>query len=310
MIKCLICGKELKFVTSSHLKYKHNISTVDYREKYSDAEFQCKSTRELHGKIFSKSNKGRPYYFKGKTLEEIYGEEIGKEMRLAQSDEGNGMYGKHQTEKQKKAVSLACKDKPFSLDHNLKISIALKGRPKTESHRHNLSLSKIGNHPTNEFKKGHKTWCKGLTKETDNRIEKSAEKSSITKTKQWNNPEFKRNWIENALPKILKSAGTHPNKKEIELDLLLQRLYPKEWKYVGNGEIILFSKSIDWININGKKEIIEFFGEHWHEKGDEEKRINYFKQFGWDCLVIWQHELKEENLVVSKVKDFMGEVKT
>ena len=53
----------------------------------------------------------------------------------------------------------------------------------------------------------------------------------------------------------------------------------------------------DFININGEKKVIELFGEHWHdteEKG-QENRINKFKQFGFDCIVIWGKELKDKN---------------
>ena len=37
-----------------------------------------------------------------------------------------------------------------------------------------------------------------------------------------------------------------------------------------------------------------------------QNRIDYFKQFGWDTLVIWEHELKDERAVINRLLEFHG----
>jgi len=80
-------------------------------------------------------------------------------------------------------------------------------------------------------------------------------------------------------------------KPEMILDIILQKFFPNEWKYVGNGEFILAGKCPDFVNINGKKKIIEMFGDYWHKNDNGENRKNLFKQFGFDTLIIWQSDL-------------------
>jgi len=62
--------------------------------------------------------------------------------------------------------------KPMSEETKLKISIGNKGKPKTDAHKQNMSKARKGNIPWNKGKKGvmPTPWNKGLTKETDERI--------------------------------------------------------------------------------------------------------------------------------------------
>ena len=60
------------------------------------------------------------------------------------------------------------------------------------------------------------------------------------------------------------------------------------------------------------KKVIEFFGEYYHgekktgrNKEQEEKlRIDHFRKYGFDCLVIWGSELKDFTLLKGKIKNF------
>lgn len=67
----------------------------------------------------------------------------------------------------------------------------------------------------------------------------------------------------------------------------------KKWElpfgYVGDGSFKIDCKCPDFI-YKEKKLIIEFFGELWHAKEDEEKRVIFFKERGWNCLVVWGRE--------------------
>lgn len=85
-----------------------------------------------------------------------------------------------------------------------------------------------------------------------------------------------------------------PNYLEKKLDGILRDILPNEYKYVGDGQFILDRKCPDFLNINGKKKLIELFGEHWHKKGTENERIEYFKKRGYETLVIWAKDLQTE----------------
>ena len=59
------------------------------------------------------------------------------------------------------------------------------------------------------------------------------------------------------------------------------------------------------MNVNGKKLLIELYGDYWHKGQDPQDRINLFKRYGWDTLVIWEHELKNINKVEFRIHRFI-----
>lgn len=73
---------------------------------------------------------------------------------------------------------------------------------------------------------------------------------------------------------------------------LLDSMYPGEWKFVGNGQLIIDGKCPDFVNVNGQKKIIELYGERWHREDDPQDRIKAFQPFGYETLVIWVRELQ------------------
>jgi len=46
------------------------------------------------------------------------------------------------------------------------------------------------------------------------------------------------------------------------------------------------------MNINGQKKLIELYGDYWHKGQNPQKRINYFKKYGFKTLIIWEKEYK------------------
>ena len=116
---------------------------------------------------------------------------------------------------------------------------------------------------------------------------------------QWKNLDdaAKEKWLKKilTLPK--------PNKTEQMLaDLISDNSLP--FKYVGDGQFILGGKVPDFLNINGRKQVLELYGDYWHAGEDPQDRIDYFKEYGFDCLVIWEHELKDKDAVIDKIKEF------
>lgn len=112
--------------------------------------------------------------------------------------------------------------------------------------------------------------------------------------------------------KWAKSIQIAPNKKEQFLDSFLQSYFPNEWKFVGDGQVILGHSIPDFINCNGKKQIIELFGDYWHSEKltgknnieNELERKKIFSEFGYKTLVIWERELKDVSLLLNKIKEF------
>ena len=78
------------------------------------------------------------------------------------------------------------------------------------------------------------------------------------------------------------------------------------FKYSGNGEIWLGNRNPDFINVNGKKQVIELFGTYWHPLFDGVKRTEHYKQYGFDCLVIWEDEMKDLAKVAQRLQRFSG----
>jgi hypothetical protein len=68
--------------------------------------------------------------------------------------------------------------------------------------------------------------------------------------------------------------------------------------------MVIAGKCPDFINCNGEKKIIELFGDYWHLGENPQERIDEFKPFGFDTLVIWEKELKNANGLKEKLLNF------
>lgn len=127
-------------------------------------------------------------------------------------------------------------------------------------------------------------------------------KKKSMELKRWKNPKYRKKQLQS----ILSGSNKSPNKLETKLLIILNKLYPNEWKFVGNGKVIIAGKCPDFINVNGQKKIIELFGDYWHKNKDPENRKKTFKPFGYDTLVIWEKELKHNmDLTEFKIHKFM-----
>lgn len=115
------------------------------------------------------------------------------------------------------------------------------------------------------------------------------------------------------------TTATHakPNKLEQRLIDLFQQSLP-QFKYNGDFSLGVSLGSLipDFVNVNGKKEIIELYGDYWHSPeiiGDswrrtELGRIMAYNSLGYKCLVLWGKELKKSTdvQIISKVNAFFG----
>lgn len=158
-----------------------------------------------------------------------------------------------------------------------KISRISKGRPHSREHTEKVRLSNLATNRNNPA-------CRELKSESA-RL-------------QWEDPVIREKMIKG----ILRGLFVKPNKKETILLGILNSSFPEDWKYVGNGDLIIGGKCPDFVNVNGKKAIIELFGDYWHKGEDPQDRINVFNPYGYKTLVIWESELKNTDVVISKIK--------
>lgn len=200
----------------------------------------------------------------------------------------------HQSEQTRQSISLALagvipwnkgltKNTDIRVAKNaVKISRALKGRIRPKEEALKAGISNKGQKRSNEFK----------------------EKMSIRTRQVWanpsslfNNPAFLR---ERAQRQSLR-----PTRPELKvLQIIEDNQFP--FKYVGDGEVVIGRKCPDFINIDGKKQIIELFGDYWHKKQNPQDRIDLFAKYGFSTLVLWEHELKNPNAVLTKLKEFIN----
>ena len=128
--------------------------------------------------------------------------------------------------------------------------------------------------------------------------------SSCANKLKWQNEEYRDKVIKNTL----KGLKLKPNKPEKLLNKLLNNLFPKEYKFVGDGKVILGGFNPDFINCNGQKKIIEMFGDYWHNRKEvikrDKRRLIAYKKYGYKTLIIWEHELKNIEMVIAKLLEF------
>jgi len=198
----------------------------------------------------------------------------------------SGFIGKHHTEYSKMAIGLAASQQII-----------------TDAHKEAISKAQFG------IKEKYPVWNKGLTKETDSRLaNKKHPNQSIAMRRIWANASYK----ERVITKTMASCGIKPNKKEQDLLEILDSAYPGVWKYTGDGSFWIEGKNPDFVNVDGKKQVIELLGCYWHGcklcfpkrlvKEDVKSRSKTFKRFGYSSLFVWEHELYDIDKVLLKVE--------
>lgn len=186
--------------------------------------------------------------------------------------------------------------KKISEEHKRIISEANRGKLVSQETRRKMSESNCMKWVDFKGKK-NPFYGKTHTEETKKKIGfmNSGERNGI-KRLLMTDPIFAKRWAE--------SLKRKPTKPEIALDRILQDLFPGEYKYVGDFQTWIGGKNPDFMNVNGQKKLIEMFGDYWHQGENPQKRIDHFKQFGFNTLVIWQSELEKDQGVFEKIKQF------
>ena len=269
-----LSGAHKKKISKSMLERKERLGYLN------STETRRKISKALKGKHLSKETRikiGKA--LKGKKRP-LFSKETRKKMSEAKRSKKYTL-GYHHTEEVKKKISEANEGHIVSKETRYKMSETHKGIPISEETKKKISEAQKGT-------KSHR-YGKHHTKET--REINSKRLKEIWKTSEY-------------VSKQMKARGITPNKTEIWLQNFLNKLYPNEWKFVGDGQIIISGKCPDFINTNGQKKIIELFGDYWHEGEKPQDRIDIFKPFGYKTLVIWEKELKNIEKLKSKIYKF------
>ncbi len=173
-----------------------------------------------------------------------------------------------------------------------------KGKKLSKEHKRRIAKSMEGGN-SGSFQKGHKI---NLGRKHSEKIIK---KISKTQTKRWKNPKIRKKRIK----AIFRAINLKPNKSEQKLNQLLQANFPNEFKFVGDGSVIIEGFNPDFINCNGKKLIIELFGNFWHNLPSyikrDNKKLNIYSGYGYKTLIIWQKELRKPKIVIEKIRGFL-----
>lgn len=200
-----------------------------------------------------------------------------------------------------------------------KISRARRGQTPKDETKRKLSLIKLGeNNPF--YNKHHTAKTKAEIRkkiltlwQNQKYRERISQAFSQARLKQWQNPQY----VINQVALIKASGKMKPNKAEQQLTYILSRNIPA-FSYNGDFSLGISLGGLipDFVNTNGKKEIIELFGKYWHSGKFIEKnwrrselgRVMIYNSLGWRCLVIWESDLKKltEEEIVTKIKTYFG----
>lgn len=122
----------------------------------------------------------------------------------------------------------------------------------------------------------------------------------------WSDPNYK----DRAVRLLRLAQRGRPTTGEAVLIALFQE-HNLPYRYVGDGSVVIYGLNPDFINCNGDKKIIEFFGNYWHREMQdlpyertEEGRREVFSHLGFSTLVIWEDELGDMEAVLTKVRAF------
>lgn len=105
--------------------------------------------------------------------------------------------------------------------------------------------------------------------------------------------EEKRRWV-----KVhLRGKQHEQTEPERFLESYLNEEHPGEYRYIGTSrEVSIGGKYPDFINVNGKKEVLEIFGAYWHLLDRPEELVAHYKKYGFSCKVLWDYECLPEDI--------------
>jgi len=130
----------------------------------------------------------------------------------------------------------------------------------------------------------------------------------------WANPEIRQKQVE----AILEGSHILPTTSEFKLRTYIETVCPDDYIYTGDGKLwkVVINGLIPDFTRRDKKKVIEMLGDHWHSEEIKGKtpeqevtdKLNRYKEWDTECLIIWEHELKDREVVEAKIKAFNDNV--
>jgi hypothetical protein len=279
---------------------------------------------EDHIENIRKSSKKR---LLGKTYEEIYGPEKAKELREKKRIQGKGRIWSIETRRrigetnakkamergdrkmllskeelhdlywnQKKSLREICNIlgmKSISVVHRWFKKFGIERRTKQEE----MKLRWKDPHYRRSMIEGQK---RALQK-PENRA-----KWSENSKRRWKNKDY----AEHIIRETRRSMMLRPNKPEQRLIAIIKK-HDLPYKYSGDGRFIVGNRCPDFLNCNGEKKVVEVFGRAYHSPSHSffkipyrrtyQGTIDHYKKYGFECIIIWDDELGDENKVLERL---------
>lgn len=269
MIKCLLCNSEFERIDNAHIQSIHGITSEEYLQMFPDAE-TC--SVELRQRI----------------SDSLLGSSASEEARRRMSTSRLGHFISEET---KRKISASLMGHPG----------AMEGRTHCEETRRSISESQLGKTMSEESRKL-------MSEAHTGKVLSDAHKQAMSEAamENWKDPEFQM--------MMSRAWNRRPNEDELHLQAVLDRYFLGEWKYVGDGQIWIGGKNPDFININGKKQVIELFSLYWHDPDlfpdrlTEKELVVHYKQYGFDCLVVWDYHCDKEVVDAVKALAYVGRI--
>ena len=298
MIKCMLCNEEFGMITPAHLKSAHDITPDDYRRMFSGAGFWSAGDRKTISDSLVRHFETSP---------------VSEETKQIQSEKAMGnksFTGRTHTERSKKETSAtliatyAAMSQEAKVERGKRISESLVGHVLSDETKRLIAEAHTGLTPTEETRQLMSRSATGNKSRAGYvNSEEMRHGASESMKEVWKDSEYVKRWAEG----MKQATHRKPNFSELQLQCVLDKHFPGEWKYVGDDQVRFGTRNPDFINVNGKKLVIEMFGVYWHDpdlfpnRPSEDELIAHYKSYGLDCVVIWEYDVYDEEEVVERV---------
>jgi len=162
-----------------------------------------------------------------------------------------------------------------------------------------IRCSTSGRHPSPEATAKRLSSRKGYSHSATTRAKMSASR----KGQKWS-----AETREKCLPIVMKNRLNRPTSLEVKVALVIEN-HKLPYKYVGDGYTWIAGRCPDFLNVNGRKQVVEVFSRWWHDplvnpqvkpQHTEADTISHYVKYGFDCVILWENELTEE-IILSRL---------
>ncbi|KKN14192.1 hypothetical protein LCGC14_0998630 [marine sediment metagenome] len=277
-IQCELCGFRFINITWAHLKYYHSGMTI---EEY-NSRFPLSSTKlSMNSKeAMVKGEETRRSMFSNMSPErrqEWVRRSFGNDESIKKRTESIRTFHRNMGEKERLEWVLQSFHNLTEEEgqaKNLAISKGVKKYWARLSVRERQEISR-------KFSEGHAS----MTQEAKDAWRKAQSEAHLA---FWNGlSEKEKSARTRARMKAIKAGPSEP---EVWLGVYLESRFPGEWLYNGDGsrDVVVGGKIPDFVHSSGDKKVLEVFGRYWHTEEQEVGLVEYYKQNGYSCIVVWE----------------------